>query len=249
MSFDWLQSTAKQRKILYAYLKREMDRRNVTLSKMLEQSIKTSFGQDYRSNMRSGRYSQRYAFSFWQWLDANNPEQAQLALEEVLRAANSSPPRWDDLVSKPAKQIEIIPIKAQRLNIVGFASGAPVYEIEKGRLFYLRIETVKEGWISGFQKMDGVWYPLPLSPTQLCVQATGGIIELPRSIDGVGIEPIFEEEETGRLDFHLFQHKEQLSDIAIEVGKALPTATLDNIAEQLSNADLMESYGTRLLIV
>lgn len=84
---DWLSASPEERKILYRYLKTEMDRRNMTLHQMLEEATgAVRVGPGYDANMRSGRFAQQYGFQFYDWLKETNPRAAASVAEEILSA-------------------------------------------------------------------------------------------------------------------------------------------------------------------
>lgn len=246
---DWLKSSEKERRILYAHLKAEMDLRNIDLPAMLVQALgKTNLGQNYDTSMRTGRFARKYALSFYQWLEQKNPERAMRAISEIQVGTSSTKSAWAELIARPSKQIEIVPIKVKSLNVVGFASGIPVYEIERGRPFFLRIESEQSGFAIGFQKFRSVWYPLPLGRDQHYIAINAGTNELPRSGGGSEIDPICEETETGTFEFVLLLAPERLIVPPIESGLAISPSTLDKIADKCSENDQVQLHSTKLLI-
>lgn len=246
---DWLKSSEKERRILYSHLKAEMDLRNIDLAIMLEEALgKTNLGLNYDTSMRTGRFARKYVSSFYQWLEQKNPERATRAISEIQASTSSARGAWAELIARPSKPIEIIPIRAKSLNVVGFASGTPAYEIERGRPFFLRIESEQPGFAIGFQKFRMVWYPLPLGRDRHYVAIKAGTNELPKSVDGSTIDPICEEIETGTFEFMLLLTSERLVVLPIESGLAISPSTLDKIADKCSENDQVQLHSTKLLI-
>lgn len=104
---DWRKASHKERQILYRYLKAEMDRRGLTLTRMFEEAIgPVSIGPDYDSSMRGGRFKRQYAFQFYNWLRQKNPRAAANVAEELLTAEQPHAKVWQELADQPPAFLE-----------------------------------------------------------------------------------------------------------------------------------------------
>ena len=199
---DWRDASRKERQILYRYLKAEIDARNMTLHQLIEEAVgSVMVGQGYDANMRSGRFSRKYAFQFYDWLKEKNPGRAASVLEKVLYARQQEATgAWSELVRHNHGGLEIIEHPERQL-IVTFADlHRPFAKMARGTPFFLRMQCPAEGFAIGFQQMNALWYPLPLGREVGWAPVKDGRNDLPCHADGT-VDPLIEETESGPARF------------------------------------------------
>lgn len=197
---DWRSASRIERQILYRYLKAEMDRRGLTLHQLIEEATgSVMVGDGYDANMRSGRFSRKYAHLLFDWLEQMNPARAASVAGEIFAAGQSPAGAWQELVGGFTGSIAIID-HPERQTLVKFADGQPIRRIALGKPFFLRIQCPADGFAIGFQQTNSLWYPLPLGREAGWVAVDDGRNDLPCRTDGT-VDPLIEETEIGPARF------------------------------------------------
>ena len=246
---DWRDASRIERQILYRYLKAEMDRRGLTLHQLIEEATgSVMVGHGYDANMRSGRFSRKYAYQFYDWLEQKNPARAASVVGEILAAGQLPAGAWQELVGGFISPIAIIEHPERQL-IVTFAEFDRLSDkIARGQAFFLRIHCQADGFAIGFQQTKSLWYPLPLGREAGWVPVHDGDNELPCRADGT-VDPLVEETETGATQFVIIfatvmtELKEMTNPTA-----PLSRQQLDAFAKALDQNPPPFVYSARLLI-
>jgi len=246
---DWRNASRNDRQMLYRYLKAEMDRRNMTLHQLIEEATgSVMVGQGYDANMRSGRFSRKYAFLFFDWLERENPARAASVAAEIFAAGQlEAGGAWQELVGGFTSPIAIID-HPERQTLVKFADEHPIRRIALGKPFFLRIHCMVEGFAIGFQHTKSLWYPLPLGREAGWVPVHDHDNDLPCRADGT-IDPLAEETETGATQFVIIFAVEttEFKDAA-DPTAPLSRQALDKFAGKLDQDPTPFVYSARLLI-
>jgi len=83
LEFDWLVSTNAQRKLLYQFVKRRLDRQNKSTNTLHFDLFGTHQGPNYDKTFQSGRYSTKKATPYFDWLKKTDEIQANKLLAEL----------------------------------------------------------------------------------------------------------------------------------------------------------------------
>lgn len=245
---DWRHASEKERQILYRYLKAEIDTRNMTLYQLIEEATgSVAVGHGYDANMRSGRFSRKSAYQFFDWLEQKNPARAASVAEEILAAGNSTAEGWQKLVGGFTGPIAIIE-HPERQDLVRFADDQPVQRVALGKPFFLRIHCPANGFAIGFQQTKSLWYPLPLGREPGWVSVHGDDNDLPCRADGT-VDPLVEETETGPVQFViLFAAARAEFKQAANPTAPLSRQRLDAFADALDQSPPPFVFSSRVLI-
>ena len=90
------------------------------------------------------------------------------------------------------------------LSIVGFSRAAvPVADatLRLGEEFFFEVECDHAGYLAALQGYKGQWHPLPLSPEQPVILVEAGTVRAPVSLATGRVEPLSEEQDTGKHEF------------------------------------------------
>jgi len=250
LEIDWRDASRLERQILYRHLKAEMDRRGLTLHQLIEEATgSVMVGHGYDANMRSGRFSRKHAYQFYDWLRDKNSGRAESVLEEVLYARQQEATgAWSELARDNHGGLEIIEHPERQL-LVKFADlHRPFAKMARGTPFFLRIQCPADGFAIGFQQMNALWYPLPLGREAGWAPVKDGKNDLPCRADGT-VDPLIEETQTGPARFVIIftVGKTELKETA-NPGVPLSRQQLDEFVNALDQSPPPFVYSARLLI-
>jgi len=244
MEFDWFTADADARRALYEASKRAVFERfqgdwNAFLSVALDG--KASVGSGYIDNFRAGRISRVRSGAIARWLALDEPQIAATLASDLARRATEPRFGWSEYIEAVGEYGRLTLLRSVELNIVSLASRASgdAEQVRSGEEFYLQLEAGLPGTAMAFQRVRGLWFPLPLSDTNSAQDVDEGTNVLPRSFDSGLPIALREDSETGTIEFSLIVSADPIVIAAAQrAGVGLPDETLAAFATAISLSSL-----------
>ena len=257
-TIDWHEASNAEIRALYKAVLRTRPTLNLAWSDLFRQAFGGVFvGAGYEDNFRKGKIAAARATQIFGWLQTHNEAAADLLEDEIFaaRAAEtnevSPSTTWAELLETRSKygRVEILEFPKGGVSLVSFANPKPVIDatLHLGEQFFFRVDCEHSGYLAALQNFKGNWYLFPLSPEEAIIPVAAGEIPTPISMSDQKVEPVSEEEDSGKHGF-LFINVDNSADIKslhrhLAVRKFEP-AHLDQLAAILGT---MPDGGVTLL--